>query len=157
MFENFIFFEKTIGFNVMFIIFLLHLLFVIILWSQYFSKKIFFWTSSSTSAAGGNQVDGLPPVWNNTETVAKPGRLGLAQNDEPMQNFVDLSSFWIITLMKAHSIFCPECIEDSCECFFFKMSKGNARARCMISLKFSNFEKWDFLIKLRKIWKFRIS
>ena len=31
-----------------------------------------------------------------TETVAKPGRLRPAQNDKPMQNFIELTRFWII-------------------------------------------------------------
>ena len=48
--------------------------------------------SCSTSYPSGNQVDGSPLVAS-TETVAKPGRLGPAQNDEPMQNFVELSRF----------------------------------------------------------------
>ena len=39
---------------------------------------------SSTSPSGGNQVDGLPPA-SSTETVAKPDRLGPAQNGELTQ------------------------------------------------------------------------
>ena len=41
----------------------------------------------STSPPCGNLVDGLPHDCHNTETVAKPGRLTPAQNDElPTQN-----------------------------------------------------------------------
>ena len=36
----------------------------------------------------------------NTETVAKPGRLGLAQNGKPMENFVESSMFCSMTLRK---------------------------------------------------------
>ena len=38
----------------------------------------------STSPPCGNLVDGLPHACHNTETVAKPGRLGPAQNGKPM-------------------------------------------------------------------------
>ena len=41
---------------------------------------------SSTSLSGGNQVDGLP-LASSTETVAKPGRLGPAQNDKLTEKF----------------------------------------------------------------------
>ena len=47
---------------------------------------------SSTIPPGGNQVDGLPPA-PSAETVAKPGRLWPAQNDESMQNFIELTMF----------------------------------------------------------------
>ena len=40
----------------------------------------------------GNLVDGLPHDCH-TETVAKPGRLGPAQNDEVRENLVELSMF----------------------------------------------------------------
>ena len=65
----------------------------------------------STSPPCGNLVDGLPHDCH-TETVAKPGRLGPAQNDEPMQNFVELTLFCIIPEKKSHKISCPEYIED---------------------------------------------
>ena len=52
----------------------------------------------------------------NTETVAKPGRLGPAQNGKLMENFIGLTYFCIITLMKAHRISCPEYIEDLYKC-----------------------------------------
>ena len=41
----------------------------------------------STSPPCGNLVDDLPHACH-TETVAKPDRLGPAQNGEPMQHFV---------------------------------------------------------------------
>ena len=47
----------------------------------------------STSPPCGNLVDGLPHDCHNTETIAKLARLGPAENDEPMQNFVELSMF----------------------------------------------------------------
>ena len=46
----------------------------------------------STSPPCGNLVDGLPHDCH-TETVAKPGRLGPAQNDELRENLVELSMF----------------------------------------------------------------
>ena len=49
----------------------------------------------------------------NTETVAKPDRVGPAQNGEPMQNFVELIMFCIIIEQKSARISCPECIGDS--------------------------------------------
>ena len=42
----------------------------------------------STSSSCRNLVDGLPHDCY-TRTVAKPGRLESAENDEPMQNFVE--------------------------------------------------------------------
>ena len=48
--------------------------------------------------------------------MAKPGRLGPAQNDKLMENFIELTLFCIITLMKAHRISCPEYIEDLDKC-----------------------------------------
>ena len=56
-------------------------------------------TRHSTSPPCGNLVDGLPHDCH-TETVAKPGRLGPAQNGEPMQNFLELSRFCSMTLQK---------------------------------------------------------
>ena len=50
----------------------------------------------STSPPCGNLVDGLPHACH-AETVAKPGRLGPAQNDKPMQNFLELSRFCSMT------------------------------------------------------------
>ena len=44
------------------------------------------WLVSSTSPSGGNQVDGLPPASSNTETVAKPARLGPAKNGTTFEN-----------------------------------------------------------------------
>ena len=64
---------------------------------------------------GGNPVDGLPPA-RHTETVAKPDRLGPAQNDKPMQKNIKLTMFCIITLMRSHRISCPEYIEDFDKC-----------------------------------------
>ena len=50
-----------------------------------------------------------------TETVAKPGRLGPAQNGEPMRNFVELSMFWCMTLRKVHGKPCRAYHEDQYE------------------------------------------
>ena len=43
-------------------------------------KFLIFLTRHSTSPPCGNQVDGLAHDVHNTETVAKPGRLGSAKN-----------------------------------------------------------------------------
>ena len=48
--------------------------------------------SYSRSPPSGNQVDGSP-LDRHAETVAKPGRLGPAQNEKPPQNFFELSRF----------------------------------------------------------------
>jgi hypothetical protein len=78
--------------------------------------KIILWDEEcSTSPSCGNLVDGLPHDCH-TETVAKPGRLGLAQNGKLMENFIELTSFCIITLVIAHRISCPEYIEDLDKC-----------------------------------------
>ena len=69
-----------------------------------------------TSAPCGNLVDGLPHACH-TETMAKPGRLGPAQNDEPMQNFVEITMFCMMIGEKIPRIFCTEYIEDSYRCF----------------------------------------
>ena len=52
----------------------------------------------------------------NMETVAKPGRLGPAQNDEPMQNFVELSRFCLMTFKKALRKLCRAYVEDQYGC-----------------------------------------
>ena len=65
----------------------------------------------STSPPRRNQVDGLPRVCH-TETVAKPGRLGSAQNDEPMQHFVELTRFCSMNFKKTHRKPCRAYIED---------------------------------------------
>ena len=52
----------------------------------------------------------------NTETVAKPGRLGPAQNDEPMHFFIELTMFCMMIEEKTHRISCPEYIEDLDRC-----------------------------------------
>ena len=46
-------------------------------------RMLLAWLVSSTSPSGGKQVDGLPPA-SSTETVAKPGSLGPAQNGKLM-------------------------------------------------------------------------
>ena len=68
-------------------------------------------TRHSTSPPCGNLVDGLPHDCH-TETVAKPGRLGPAQNGKPMQNFIELTMFCIMIEEKSPRISCPEQIED---------------------------------------------
>ena len=68
-------------------------------------------TRHSTSPPCGNLVDGLPHACHG-ETMAKPGRLRPAQNDEPMETFVEIIMFYIIFEKKSPRISCPECIED---------------------------------------------
>ena len=85
-------------------------------WSENLQKKenwkrnfIVRW--SALRVPGGNQVDGLPPA-RHTETVAKPGRLGPAQNDELTQNFIELARFCIVKYMKSPKISFRAYIED---------------------------------------------
>ena len=66
----------------------------------------------STSPPCGNLVDGLPHDCHNTETVAKPGRLGPAQNDEPMHFLIELTIFCMTIEEESPRICCPEHIED---------------------------------------------
>ena len=47
-----------------------------------------------------------------TETVAKPGRLGPAQNGELMQNFIEWTMFCMMIEEKSPRICCSEHIED---------------------------------------------
>ena len=69
----------------------------------------------STSPPCGNLVDGLPHDCH-TKTVAKPSRLGPAQNGEPTQNFIELSMFLCITLRKVHRKPCRAYVEDQYRC-----------------------------------------
>ena len=69
----------------------------------------------STSPPCGNQVDGLPHDVH-TETVAKPGRLGPAQNDELTQKNVELARFCMMDEKNSPRTFCPKYIEDSDKC-----------------------------------------
>ena len=71
--------------------------------------------SHSTSPPCGNLVDGLPHDYH-TETVAKPARLGPAKNGTTLENFIELSSFFIVFEKKTHRISCPEYIEDLDKC-----------------------------------------
>ena len=48
--------------------------------------------------------------------MAKPGRLGLAQNDEPMHIFIEVTMFCIMIEEKSPRISCPEYIEDLDKC-----------------------------------------
>ena len=68
-------------------------------------------TRHSTSPSCGNLVDGLPHDCY-TKTMAKRSRLGPAQNDEPMQNFVELSSFCSMNFTKTHRKPCRTYVED---------------------------------------------
>ena len=68
----------------------------------------------STSPLSGNQVDRLP-LDCHTETVAKPDRLGPAQNDKPMQHFVELSRFHSMKCIKTQRKPCQAYIEDQYE------------------------------------------
>ena len=81
----------------------------------------------STSPPCGNLVDGLPHDCHNTETVAKPGRLGPAQNGKPMRNFIELTMFCIISEEKSSRIFCPEYIGDLDKCI--KMYKRHCHGQ----------------------------
>ena len=69
----------------------------------------------STSPPCGNLVDGLPHDCH-TETVAKPARLGPAENDETLENFIELLIFCIMIDKKMPRISCPEYIEDLDKC-----------------------------------------
>ena len=70
------------------------------------------WQVSPTSLSGGNQVDGLPPASSDTKTIAKLARLGPAKNGTTLENFIELSMFWWITLRKVHSKHCQAYVED---------------------------------------------
>ena len=48
--------------------------------------------------------------------MAKLGRLGPAQNDKPMRNFIELTMFCINYEEKNSGISCPEYIEDLDKC-----------------------------------------
>ena len=52
----------------------------------------------------------------NTETVAKPGRLGPAQKGKLMDFLSELAMFCIMLENKSHRISCPEYIEDFDKC-----------------------------------------
>ena len=58
-------------------------------------------TRHSTSPPCGNLVDGLPHDCH-TKTIAKLARLGPAKNDATLENFIELSMFWWMTLRKVH-------------------------------------------------------
>ena len=47
-----------------------------------------------------------------TETVAKPARLGPAQNSKPRQNFIELARFWFMMWRKVPGIRCRAYVED---------------------------------------------
>ena len=70
----------------------------------------------STSPPCGNLVDGLPHDCH-TETIAKPDRVGPAQNGKPMQNFVELSSFCSMTLKKTQRKHCRAYVEYQYGCY----------------------------------------
>ena len=84
---------------------------------KYIQEK-FYMRRPALRVPGGNLVDGLPPA-RHTEAVAKPGRLGPAQNDEPMQNLFELTMFCSMIDKKTHRISCPEYTEDLDK--YFKM------------------------------------
>ena len=72
---------------------------------------VFFVKKHSTSPPCGNLVDGLPHDCH-TETIAKPARLGPAKNDTTLEFFIELLTFWWITLRKVHRKRCRAYIED---------------------------------------------
>ena len=51
-----------------------------------------------------------------TETIAKLARLGPAENGEPMENFIELTMFYIMIEEKSPRISCPEYIDDLDKC-----------------------------------------
>ena len=90
----------------------------------------------STSPPCGNLVNGLPHDCH-TETVAKPGRLGAAQNGKLMQNFVELSRFRSMTLKKTQENLVERMLKINMD--VIKCRKENAWVRLMrshISRKF---------------------
>ena len=70
------------------------------------------WQVSYTSPSGGNLVDGLPPVSSNTETIAKLARLGPVKNGATLENFIELTMFYIMIKEKRARISCPVHIKD---------------------------------------------
>ena len=64
----------------------------------------------STSPPRGNLVDGLPHDCH-MKTIAKPARLGSAKNGTTLENFIELSMFWWMTLRKVHRKRCQAYIE----------------------------------------------
>ena len=105
--------------------------------------------SYSTSPPSGNQVDGSPLDWH-TETLAKPGRLGPAQNDKPMRNFIELAVFCIISEVKNSRISCPEYIVALDKCM--KTYKRRCHGQIYdISGPGKISKKWEFSRKSRKI------
>ena len=83
-------------------------------------ESFLFVRSCSTSYPSGNQVDGSPLVAIITrsagssplEEVAQPARPRAAQNDEPTQNFIELSMFCIMDNIKSLRISFRAYIED---------------------------------------------
>ena len=69
----------------------------------------------STSPPCGNLVDGLPHACH-TETIAKLARLGPAKNGATLENFIELTMFYIMIEEKIPRISCPEYIEDLDKC-----------------------------------------
>ena len=97
-------------------------------------------TRHSTSLLCGNLVDGLPHDFL-TETVAKPGRLGPAQNDKPMLNFFDLERFCSMTYKKNQRNLVERISKIDMD--VIKCKKANARARLIrfqISRNFGKIE-----------------
>ena len=109
----------------------------------------------STSPSCGNLVDGLPHDCH-TETVAKPGRLGPAQNDEPMQNFIELSMFWWWPWIKPKEKFVERILKINRN--MIKCKKDNTRARLMgfqISGKIDKIENYKKNLDFLKISNFK--
>ena len=73
------------------------------------------WLVSSTSPSGGNQVDGLPPA-SSRESTAKLARLGSAKNGTTLENFIYLTMFCSMNLIKVPRISCPEYIKELDKC-----------------------------------------
>ena len=88
-----------------------------------------------------------------TKTVAKPDRLGPAQNDKPMQIFVELSRFWWITLREVHRKPCRAYVEDEYGCV--KMWKSQCQRRTIEVPDFRKFRKFRKNEKYEKIRIFK--
>ena len=74
----------------------------------------FIWQGNSTSLSGGNLVDGLPPA-SSMETIAKPARLGPAENGKLIEK-IELSRFCSMKYVKTQRKPCQAYVDDQHEC-----------------------------------------
>ena len=106
----------------------------------------------STSPPCGNLVDGLPHDCHNTKTVAKPDRLGPAQNGKLMPKNIELSMFCSMTCKKTQRKLCQAYIEHWFGCD--KMSEIQCQREIDGFQISRNFEKMIIFRKNQKKWKF---